>query len=118
MARPGVYNIVVDRNVTTDIDFNLKDSAGAAFDLTSYTVTADAVGSDLPGGVLELSPTITDALNGVINITLSKATTGALISTETSAPNALPKWDLLIDLTGVTTKVLTGTFQVVETVTT
>ncbi len=118
MSRPAEFNIIADRNVTMDYDIVHTESDGSAFDLTGYTPTADAVGAILPSGRLELSPTVTDAAGGVINITLSKAATGALVSTEGLKPSEMPKWDLLIDTGGVTTKVAYGILTIVDTQTT
>jgi len=56
------FDIRIDRGTTFTKTFALKDSADAAFDLTGYTVQADAV--DYPGQSvigstpLELSPTL------------------------------------------------------------
>lgn len=118
MTRPAVYDFEFDRNVTKNVDFALKNEDGSAFDLTGYTVTADAVGAILPGGVLELSPTITGTATGIINVTLSKTATGLLVSTEGLKPSEIPKWDMLIDLSGITTKVMTGSVYIYETQTT
>ena len=118
MARPTKYGIVVDRNATTTLNLSLKDAAGDPFDLTGYTPTADAVGDILPGGRLELSPTVTNASGGVITIVLAIADTGALVSTEGLKPSEIPRWDMLITAGGVAYKTTYGTFEVVETVTT
>jgi hypothetical protein len=118
MAEPGNFDIMLHRNVTKTINFNLKDSGGAAFDLTGYTVTADAVGAILPAGRLELNPSITDDSGGVITITLSKTITGNLVSTDGSSPGEIPEWDMLIDLSGTTTKIIEGKVYIKETVTT
>lgn len=118
MAEPGNFDIILHRNVTKTITFNLKDSAGAAFDLTGYTVMADAVGTILPSGRLELSPTISAATSGQITITLSKSTTGSLVSTDGLTPTEIPKWDMLIDKSGTTSKILEGKLYIHETLTT
>lgn len=118
MAEPGNYDIVLHRNVTKIINFNLKNGDGSAFDLTDYTVTADAVGAILPDGRLELDPSITDDVGGVITITLVKAVTGGLVSTDGSSPGEVPLWDMLIDDSGVTSKILIGKVFIKQTQTT
>jgi len=118
-TRPVKRDIYVDRNVTAVIDFYCVDEDGVIFDLTGYSTTGDAVGTILPAaGRLELSPTISDDTGGVINITLSKATTGGLVSTDGLPPDDVPNYDLLIDLSGVTHKISYGKFYIVETLTT
>ena len=113
MATPGTYNITIHDRCTWTVVFTLSDSAGNAFDLIGYTVDAVANGdtSWIPGGTLDLSPTITDAPAGEITTTLTATETGAL--SKGSGAN----WDMLITKTSTstTTKVLQGTLEVKET---
>lgn len=120
MAEPGRFDIIVHRNATRTINFNLKESGGAAFDLTGYSVSADAVGTILPGGKLELSPSITNYAGGIITISLIDSQTGALVPTDGLSPGEIPDWDMLIKRisTDESTKVVYGKFYIKETVTT
>ena len=115
MATPGTYNITIHDRCTLNVVFTLKNADGTAFDLTGYTVAA-AANSDaswLPGGTLDLGPTITDAANGEITIDLTVTETGVL----SPGTGSLPKWDMIITetSTAVATKILQGTLTVLET---
>ena len=120
MAEPGEFNIIAHRNVTKTINLTLESSPGVPFDLTNYTVTADAVGAILPAGRVELSPSkVAPDTDGVISIVLAKATTGSWTPTDGLSPGEIPNWDLLLtDGSDVTTKVLQGKLYIRETYTT
>ena len=115
MAEPGTYNIVIHDRTTLEVIFQLKDAAGDAFPLTGYTVKASANGgiSWLPGGTLDLGPTITDAAAGEITIDLTVTETGVL----SPGTGTLPQWDMVIveTATAKATKVLTGSLTVIKT---
>ena len=121
MALAGPFDITFARNTDYNADMALKDSNGDAINLTSYTVEADIVGEGniVPAGRFELSPTISDEVNGIINIALNDTETGTFSSTRGLPFERLPKWDLLVTTPGgFTTKELKGVVNVSDTETT
>jgi len=80
----GVYNTVIEKGATFELTVTYKDAAGAAVDLTSWTVRMQV--RETPSSASTIltstggSPTITITKNssGVISATISAANTAAL----------------------------------------
>ena len=115
MLDPTVFNIIIHDKTTFTAVFNCVNEEGVVFDLTGYTVTAWARGGGtyLPGGELDLAPSITDATNGEITITKTADQTALLYP----GAGLLPRWDMVVTKTStdVSTKIVEGTLDVRET---
>lgn len=76
---PADYNINIFAGAQFDLVLNFKDSAGAAIDLTGYGTPIAKVFT-APGGteILDLSPSITDAANGEVTISVDDSSTTGL----------------------------------------
>ena len=84
--KPGRLNLAVYREDDADIVLNIVNKqTRAVIDLTGYTFTAEARGSD--GTLLQtFTDTLTDATGGVLTLSLSRTQTEAL-------PDSC-RWDL------------------------
>jgi len=124
MPVPDTHNLRIDKGTDFSRVFTLKDSAGDAFDLTGYTVAAEAedrTATVLGASNLDLSPSVTGAVTGEITLSVTDTTTAAISGvTEGLRDDEKPIYDLLITKTstGLTTKVAEGIVEVVATTTT
>lgn len=124
MPVPETHNLRLDKRTDFSKVFTLKDSAGAAFDLTGYSVSSlakDQTSTVLGSGGVDLNPSVTDATTGEITMSVADAVLTALSGTTKGLrSDEKPIYDLLITKTstGATTKVAEGLVDVVDTQTT
>ncbi len=101
----GVYNLTIEQGATYSTAFTYKDSAGAAINLTGYTIT-----SELKRKISDSSPimaftcTVTNAANGQFSIALTAAQTALLPTFPNSSAdkNLLPLYYDIIATSGAT----------------
>lgn len=112
MAASAYWDITVDQNVRYLVERNFVDEYGTALPLTNATITAHV--RKFPGGqlLLDLSDTITitDAINGEIEMDISSET----LSTMTPGKYL---WDMLITYPTNGRLKIAGTFTVTGTIT-
>jgi hypothetical protein len=124
MSDLNTVNLLIHKGTTFSHILDIKDAAGAVFDLTGYSVLAkmqDSGGVILGEGVIiDLLPTITDEPNGEITLTMTPAQTSPIVgSTDEFAQTDWPDWDITINDGGgtpVITKTGVGRVQIKETI--
>src|SRR6266446_3800761 len=113
MITAGTLNLQIIRGCTFEpMELQMLDGTSTPVNLTGYNVAAEvrlASGSPV---ILDLSPTITDAVNGIITIPgIDDETTGAM-----DALNA--QWDLLVeDGSDNRQQTLRGRFDIINKIT-
>jgi hypothetical protein len=68
---PGTYNISLQRRADYSIQLQFKDSAGAAINLTGWTVAAQAWNDDRSTKYADFTVAYTDRATGTVTISLT-----------------------------------------------
>jgi hypothetical protein len=110
----AVYNIIVNQGENFDLSATLTNSSGVAIDLNGYSLRGKAKYSYGSTGILvDLAPTITSAVSGIIAVNLTAAQTANL-------PITVAVYDIEKYTAGdaVVSRVLNGSFVITPEVTT
>lgn len=108
---PATLNIIIRTGDTETISVAIKDSAGAAVDITGRTYAAQIrEQAESTTALANFSCTITSAVAGTLAATLSATTTAALTP-------GLAVWDLQETNGSVVTTLLAGQVTIVQDVT-
>ena len=75
---PASYNIRPQRRADFPLDVTFKDGAGAAINLTGWTVLAQVWDKDRTAKIGDFTVTITSAANGQVNLKLPYTVTAVL----------------------------------------
>lgn len=78
-AMPANYDLIVYQGDALSFTITVKDSIGAAVNLTGYTAKAQLKTSYSDGSPIAFVTTITTPASGVVSVYLAPATTTALI---------------------------------------
>ena len=78
MLYPATYDIVVLQNATYRMQLTATQSGGTPINLSGYTIDADICGTLDGQQVATFVPTILNSASGIIQLTLSPATTSGL----------------------------------------
>jgi hypothetical protein len=109
----AVYNISINQGESYNLDATLISSSGTYINLSGYYLRGQARYSYGSTGVLvNLSPTITNATGGAINVSLTPAQTEGL-------PSTIAVYDIESYVSGESTvnRVLNGLFSISPEVT-
>ncbi len=104
----AVYNISINQGESYNLDATLVSSSGTSVNLSGYYLRGQARYSYGSTGVLlDLSPTITNATGGAINLTLTPAQTANL-------PVTIAVYDIesYVSGDGTVNRVLNGVFSI------
>lgn len=88
MIAPATYNITIPQNATFSQQFQLKDGAGAAINMTGYTVQAQLWAANKASKLSDFTVTWLNQAQGSFKLTLSSAITQDIGSDGV--------WDLLV----------------------
>ena len=98
---PASYNIRPQKRADFPLDVTFKDSAGAAINLTGWTVLAQVWTTDRSSKIGDFTVTVTSAANGQVNLKLPYTVTVNL-------PTEV-RWDvMLVSPTGLREYYLEG----------
>jgi hypothetical protein len=109
----AVYNISINQGESYNLDAALVTASGTSVNLSGYYLRGQARYSYGSTGVLlDLSPTITSAISGAINISLTPTQTAGL-------PTTIAVYDIESYVSGESTvnRVLNGSFSISPEVT-
>ena len=109
----AVYNISINQGESYNLDATLTNSTGANVNLSGYSLRGQVRYSYGSTGVLlNLSPTITSAISGAINVNLTPTQTAEL-------PTTIAVYDIESYVSGdsVVNRVLNGLFTISPEVT-
>jgi hypothetical protein len=105
----GIYNITIEKRSSFSFSATIKESNGSPYDLSNRTLHGQ-IRRDWDNGLqADLNITETDAVNGVINVSLTKEQTAALTFDDSS-------YDIFADndSTQESKKILVGSVKIVE----
>ena len=105
----GTYNITIERRASFAFSARVTNADGSAYDLSNRTLYGQIRRNWDNALQANLTIAETDALNGVVNITLTKNETAALTLDES-------RYDVFADndSSGESKKILTGSVTIVE----
>jgi len=97
------FDITLDRAADYSFVLTIKNQAGLPVDITGAVFYSDVREILSKKEVLDLTPTISNALNGEVTIALTKTQTKTL-----RAGTGVYEWDLFMDRLGVRARLLYG----------
>ena len=106
----GVHNILITKGTDFSLAMTLKDSGGAALNVTNYTFKSQIRRKQSTDTAAEFTITKTNAAAGQIKLALAKAVTAAL-------PNGKLLYDLVADDGSEVRQYVKGKVTVTDTVT-
>jgi len=108
---PGVYNITLQRRADYSVQLQFKDSAGAAINLTSWTVASQAWSTDRATKYADFTVAYTNRSTGTVTLSLTDEQTALF-------PGELHYDVLLTDPSGLKEYYLEGIIYVAQGYTT
>lgn len=78
MINPATYDITIQQNATFSQNFQLKDSTGAALNMTGYTVEAELWTVGKGSKLADFVVTWVSQATGIFRLSIAAATTAAL----------------------------------------
>ena len=106
----GVHNIEITKGTDFSLTMTLKDSGGAALNVTNYTFKSQIRRKQSTGTAAEFTITKTNAAGGQIKLALAKSVTAGL-------PNGKLLYDLVDDDSSEVRQYVKGKVTVIDTVT-
>lgn len=110
VPQAGKLDLVIPQGSDWSLVLTIADSGGTAYDLTGVTAAAKvrAAFADV-SSIVDITCTVTDAVNGVLTLSLTDTQTAALSAGgATSRTAALGYWDLKLTVSTLVTRYLEG----------